>query len=189
MIAASVRLNLKEPLRPSLIITLVGPDKPGLVEQVSNVAGEHGGNWLESRMCHLAGQFAGIVQVSGSSDVLKAIAADLEGLDDSGLQIQTQTDDTAATSEGGQTWSVSVVGNDRPGIVRELSSALAGQSVNVEELTTHCADAPHGGGAIFRAEAQVRLPTDLTIEQLQEALEGLASDLMVDVSPAGGSEG
>lgn len=170
---------------PSLIITLVGPDKPGLVEKVSNVVSDNEGNWLESRMCHLAGQFAGIVQVSGSRDVLHAINSNLLALEGSGLQILAQADDSNVVGEGGQTWNVSVVGNDRPGIVRELSSVLAGQSVNVEELTTHCAEAPHGGAPVFRAEARVRLPGELSIDALQNSLEGLASDLMVDVTQTG----
>ena len=73
-----------------------------------------------------------------------------------------------------------VVGNDRPGIVRELTQVLAAHDVNVEELTTECNDAPHGGGQIFTAKAQLRLPEGLTIELLQDELERLATDLMID---------
>jgi len=168
---------------PSLVVTLVGPDRPGLVGTVSDVVRRHDGNWLESRMSHLAGQFAGIVLIDVSTDRSAALIAELQQLGDQGLKVVTELDASPApTSVTGTLWSLSVVANDRPGIVREVTSVLASHDVNVEELTTECAEAPLAGGQIFKANAQVRLPDGLTTDLLQEELERLATDLMIDFS-------
>lgn len=167
----------------SMVVTLIGPDRPGIVETVAEVVRSNGGNWLESRMSHLAGQFAGILLLQVPDQNVTAIQDGLAELKDRGLKIVAEVDESAAaTSRSGRSLMVQVVGNDRPGIVRELTQVLAGHDVNVEELTTTCEDAPHSGGQIFRAVGRVRAPTDLNPELLQEELERLAADLMIDVT-------
>ena len=169
---------------PSLIITLVGPDRPGLIGAVSDVVKEHGGNWLESRMSHLAGQFAGIVLVDVSDARSRDLIESLSRLSEKGLKVLTELDSSSPQSSSEDSlWQINVVGNDRPGIVREFTQALAAHDVNVEELTTHCSDAPQGGGQIFRAEASIRIPQGLATELLQSELERLATDLMIDLIP------
>ena len=165
----------------ALVITLVGPDKPGLVGTVSNVVREHDGNWLESRMSHLAGQFAGIVLVDVPQAEATKLVSDLEQLQEQGLKIIVEVDSGTAVAAEGKVWTANTVGNDRPGIVREITQTLSTHNVNVEELTTNCEDAPQGGGQIFRASARVRLPDDLSIDVLQVELENIATDLMIDV--------
>ncbi|HIF00860.1 MAG TPA: ACT domain-containing protein [Planctomycetes bacterium] len=166
---------------PSLVVTLVGLDRPGLVGSVSDVIQKHNGNWLESRMAHLAGQFAGIVLVDVPEANTEALIGGLNLLSSQGLKVVTELDTAKVTDESADpVWLVNVVGNDRPGIVREVAQVLASHDVNVEELTTECDDAPQGGGQIFTARAQLRLPEGLTIELLQDELERLATDLMID---------
>jgi glycine cleavage system regulatory protein len=166
---------------PSLVVTLVGSDRPGLVGSVSDVIQKHNGNWLESRMAHLAGQFAGIVLVDVPEANTEALIGGLNLLSSQGLKVVTELDTAKVADESaGPAWLVNVVGNDRPGIVREVTQVLASHEVNVEELTTECNDAPQGGGQIFTARAQLRLPEGLTIELLQDELERLATDLMID---------
>jgi glycine cleavage system regulatory protein len=167
---------------PALVVTLVGPDRPGLVGQVSDVIRRNGGNWLESRMSHLADQFAGIVLVDvGAADTEQLIDA-LQSLTASGLKIVAQVDSSAidAVPATGPVRTFSVVGNDRPGIVREVTQVLAELNVNVEEFRTECKDAPHSGGRIFRADASVRLPLGLNVDTLQDQVEQIAPDLMID---------
>ena len=77
---------------------------------------------------------------------------------------------------------LSLVGQDRPGIIREISQVLAAQGVNVEELSTECTNAPNTGQALFRATAQLRLPAHVSANALREALEQVAADMMVDVT-------
>ncbi len=168
---------------PSLVVTLVGPDRPGLVGAVSDVVKHHGGNWLESRMSHLAGQFAGIVLVDVAEADSAALVAGLHALKDKGLKVVAELDASPLHAPtGGTLWELSVVGNDRPGIVREVSQVLAAHDVNVEEFSTECTDAPQGGGQIFRATARLRLPDGLSTGELQHELEELAADLMIDFS-------
>lgn len=167
---------------PSLVVTLVGPDRPGLVGAVSDVVRKHGGNWMESRMSHLGGQFAGIVLIE-MQEAPDAMLASLKALDQQGLTVVATVDTGTSTEpEGTSVLTLNLVGNDRPGIVREISQILASSSVNVEELETECSDAPMSGGRIFKATARLKLPADLSEEALQHALERIAADLMIEFS-------
>jgi glycine cleavage system regulatory protein len=165
---------------PSLVLTLIGPDRPGLVESVARVVRAQNGNWLESRMAHLAGQFAGIVRVEVADEDVDGIRRALEGLETAGISI-TARRDTQATPHGFPRVSLDLIGNDRPGIVSEVARVLAENQVNVEEFFTECVEAPNSGFTLFKAVAQLRLPAHLDVGELQTALEGIALDLMVDI--------
>jgi glycine cleavage system regulatory protein len=165
----------------SIVLTLVGPDRPGLVEAVSDIVVRHGGNWLESRMAHLAGQFAGILRVEVPDGEARAIGESLQHLKSLGLQV-------VAVPSGSpdapllRPLKLHLVGQDRPGIVREIAQILAGRGVNVEELHTECQSAPMSGEALFVATATLAAPDHLGVNDLRTALERIASDLMVDIT-------
>ena len=167
----------------SLVLTLIGPDRPGLVEAVSNTVAEEGGNWLESRMSHLAGHFAGIVRVEIANDQASVLMEKLQSLESSGLTIVAIKDESNTADEFQILW-LSLVGNDRPGIVSELTRVFAEKQVNVEEFQTELQGAPNSGAQLFRANAALRLPANVTVDDLQQALEGIAQDLMVDITLA-----
>src|SRR5450755_1475198 len=134
----------------SLILTVIGPDRPGLVRALAHAVAAHGGSWLESRMARLAGHFAGIVMVEAPESLL----ADLHALEREGLRIvvetgtvrevrggetgagETGTGETGDGAPPGERLAVEVIGNDRPGIVRDVAGVLAEHGVNIEELTT-----------------------------------------------------
>ena len=162
-------------------MTILGEDRPGVVEFVAKAVSDHGANWLESRMAHLAGQFAGIVHVEVAEDQLQTLVDALRSLEQKGLQIIVQADAAGSADSSFAPLNMEVVGGDRPGIVRELSHVLASHEVNVEEFQTECITAPMSGDRLFRATARLRLPNGFSIEALQAALEGIASDLMVDI--------
>lgn len=165
----------------SLVMTLLGPDRPGVVERVSQVVSQHGANWLESRMAHLAGQFAGIVHVAVPADRAPVLVQALQGLTNEGLAVIVHTEShVGATPSYAPMW-LHVLGADRPGIVHEVTRVLAEQQVNVEDLQTECLPAPMSGDRLFQATARLRLPPGLTAEQLQMHLERIAHDLMVDI--------
>lgn len=166
----------------SLVLTLVGPDKPGLVEAVSDVIATHGGNWLESRMAHLAGQFAGILRVEVPDAQVNAVREALMRLSASDLQIAVVNADTSPKELAFRPLRLHLVGQDRPGIVREIAQVLASRGVNVEELQTECQSAPMSGEVLFVATAKLAVPEELRQEILREALERIASDLMVDIT-------
>lgn len=165
----------------SLVLTVIGPDRPGLVEAVSQAVAGHDGNWLESRMARLAGQFAGILRVNVPEGRAEELARALRGLETEALQvIVTRSDDELDEPE--RTLRLELVGSDRPGIIREISQALAGRGVNVDELRTGIESAAMSGELLFRANADLRVPSDLDLEELRQALEALAGDLMVDLA-------
>jgi glycine cleavage system regulatory protein len=161
-----------------VVLTVIGEDRPGLVETLAQVVAGHGGNWLESRMSHLAGKFAGILRVSVPPQNVEALAAALGGLQ--GLRVVAEPSD--APPARFRPARLELTGADHAGIVRDVSATLARRGVNVEELETRCADAPMSGQALFQASARLRLPPDLSVEDLRRALEGVAQDLLVDIA-------
>jgi glycine cleavage system regulatory protein len=166
-----------------LVLTLIGPDRPGLVEAVADPIAAHGGNWLESRMAHLAGQFAGILRVEVPDDSAAALTEALRRLDTRGLHVTVQRGPRPAPSSR-RTLVVDLVGLDRPGIVREVSRVLAERGVNIEELVTDRTPAPMSAELLFRSRARVNVPDGLDASELRARLEKLAQDLMVQVTLA-----
>jgi len=167
----------------SLVLTLIGPDRPGLVDSVATLVHEQKGNWLESRMSHLAGHFAGIVRVEVEDEHVAALIKQLEALEEKGLSIVARKDTSKASEQVTVVW-MELVGNDRQGIVSEVSRVLAEKEVNVEELQTECTGAPNSGVSLFRANSALHLPAELSIADVQHSLEAIALDLMVDIKLA-----
>lgn len=166
-----------------LVLTIIGDDKPGLVELLSETIARHSGNWLESNMAHLAGKFAGILRVSVDDLHADALVQDLQRLS-SVLRLVVEKVSMTEPPARQRTLRLTLVGNDRPGIIKEISRALAAQHVNVEELTTQCSSAPMSGEPLFNAQALLKVPTDLDLHVLQRQLEKLADDLIVEINLA-----
>jgi glycine cleavage system regulatory protein len=163
-----------------LVITLVGADRTGLVESVARVVAEHEGNWLESRMCRLGGEFAGILRVEIPAEKKSALLAALQKI--SGLNVVIQPTQSAVAATSGRQTKLEIVGSDRPGIVREITAALARANVNVEEFFSELVSAPMSGETLFKASARLQLPEHCDLAALKKDLEKIAADLLVDVS-------
>lgn len=164
----------------SLILTVIGPDRPGLVSALSTAVAAHGGSWLESRMARLAGQFAGIVRVEAPAGLREALHA----LEIEGLRIVVQEAVSGDAAEG-ERLTIEVVGNDRPGILRDVTAVLAACGVNIEELTTDIESASFSGETLFRATATLRAPGAAAIDSARAGLEALGNELMVDFKSDG----
>ena len=170
----------------TLVMTVIGPDRPGLVQMVAARVADHGGNWLESRMCRLGGQFAGIlrVEVAGNrrDELVQALRAlEVDGL---GVIIHAEGGTQPAAGDGargGVLATIELVGHDRPGILRSVSGVFAGHGVNVEELSSERVSAPMGGGTLFQARATVFVPSGVKLADVRADLERIAADLMVDL--------
>ena len=169
---------------PDLVLTLIGPDRPGLVEAVAAPVAAHGGNWLESRMAHLAGQFAGILRVEIATEKVPALLAALRALEAQGLRLVVDASPVAPSPGRPKLLDLDLEGLDRPGIVRDISHALAAHGVNIEELTTGLATAAMSGEALFRAQARIAVPPATDLARLRAELERIAGDLMVEVELA-----
>jgi glycine cleavage system regulatory protein len=164
------------------VLTVLGDDKPGLVGELSTVIGRHAGNWLESSMAQLGGKFAGIVRVEVAADHAAALQTELEALPGLKITCDRATAATAqAAGERSRRFKLSLVGHDRPGIVREVSSVLARHAVNVERLDTHVASAPMSADPLFHAEADLAAESGLDTAALTTELERISNDLMVDI--------
>ena len=164
----------------TLIISVMTDDKPGLVETLARIINEHQGNWLASQMAQMAGKFAGILQVAVSQDHSAALITALEALNKQGWKVMVDNSQVAPKVQT-QDYRLSVVGNDRPGIVREVSQTLAKNGVNVLKLNTDCESAAMSAEALFKAEILMRMPADFDVDDLASQLENLSNDMMVDI--------
>lgn len=166
----------------SLVVTLIGPDRPGMVSAVSDAATAHGANWTDSLMANFAGQFAGIVQLDVPAAKSDALAAALRSLESPELRIVVAHAQAGATGPATRRLQLDLVGHDRPGIIHSISSQLAQHGVSIDKLQTRISSGAMSGEQMFQMNAQLTVPLALDADTLQAALEGLANELMVDIS-------
>lgn len=164
----------------TLILTAIGDDRPGLVEELATAISAHGGNWLEASMSQLSGKFAGIVEVAVPADRVEAMKAALGKL--KGLKISAETAATEKSALTGRRLSLNLVGHDRIGIVKEVTQVLARHAVNVEDLATRTSSAPMSAEILFHCEAELTAAPDFNARALKLELEKLSDDLMVDIT-------
>ncbi|QJE97339.1 glycine cleavage system protein R [Luteolibacter luteus] len=167
-------------MNASVVMTVLAADRPGLVAALSETIAAHGGSWQESRMAHLAGQFAGILRVECPASHVDGLLGDLATLESQGISVQARREE-AASGPARETLSLDIVGNDRPGIIRALSAAIAGAGGNVEDLSTSLESAPMAGHPIFHAQGLVSLAADADPAALIAAIEQLGPDLSVSI--------
>jgi glycine cleavage system regulatory protein len=165
----------------SVVLTIVCDDRPGIVKSLSRVLEEHGGNWTESSMLSLAGKFAGILLASVPEQRVEDFLAALAGLESEGVQVVAQRCGAAAAPGDALDFTLELLGQDRPGIVHDITEILSRHRVNVHELETGCESASMSGEVLFRARARMRVPAATSIEDLRSELEDLANELMVDI--------
>ena len=166
----------------SLVLTVLGEDRPGLVESLAQVIAAHGGNWLESRMARLAGKFAGILRAAVPQAHTDALTSALRDLESQGLRLLIDWSPSDVPVQDARQLRLNLVGNDHAGIMRDVAHALAWRGINIDELHTETTHAPMSGEALFRAVAYVRVPRDVALAALQGQLEHIAHDLMVDIT-------
>ncbi|MGW8178963.1 MAG: glycine cleavage system protein R [bacterium] len=171
-------------INKSLVMTVLGEDRPGLVEELSSAITQHQGNWLGSHLSSMAGLFGGMVHVLVPTDRVDPLISALRRLEPAGLSVSVMTGLPEGTDDTLQEAELQVMGNDRPGIVSSISQAIASHGINVEELKTEYSTAPMSGTAMFKAQARLFLPASASPKELRRELEQIASDLMVDIDLA-----
>ena len=166
----------------TLILTVVGSDRPGLVAAVADVVDAHGGNWENSQLAELAGAFAGVIQVSVPDDREAALTSELRALDGL-LTVTVHTGmDAAPGAATSRPVSLQILGNDRPGIVREVSAVLRRHDLSIETMSTETRDAAMAGGRLFEASVVAEVPASADLDALRADLERLTTELQVDIS-------
>lgn len=165
----------------AVVLSIVADDHPGIVEELSDALATHGGNWTESSMMTLAGKFAGILLAQLPEDRVDSFLEVLDSLEVGGMQIVAQRADASPRPEGAREFAIELVGQDRPGIVHEITEVLLRHGVNVQELETTVRSASMSGESLFIAHARLLVPKDVAVERLRGELEELANELMVDI--------
>lgn len=165
----------------SVILSVIGSDRPGLTQALAGAVLAAGGNWLESHLSRLGGLYVGSVRVELAADQIDALRQAVRAVDAEGLDVRL-TPAIEAPGEAGETLRFSLVGQDRPGIVRQVTAVLSALDVNIESFDTRIGVEPYAGGALFHMEARLRLPPGLPASRVQAALEDISGEIMVDIS-------
>jgi len=183
---AAVLAEGEAPATTSLVVLVIGPDRPGIVRQVAERAQRHGANWAASRMASIAGEFAGVVHFEVPRAAVPAFTEALQGLESAGLRVVVAASDApGALPAGFRAYELQLVGEDRLGIVSQLTTLLAERGVSIDSLDTeiqHGGTDAHPGRPTFRVAAHVRVPGSVDIEALRRALDALAQKMMIDIA-------
>lgn len=169
----------------AFVVTMSGPDRPGLVNRLSDVAASLGANWTESRFLRLGGCFAGVAMIQISDQDAETLAQRLSALEDGALHVTVERADRDA-APGVDTLpslEIEAVGPDRPGVVRDLTAALAALGVSIDELATEAQEASMAGGRVFQAVATLRLPEGVGAEDALAAARDAIPDFIVEETP------
>jgi len=169
-------------MNSQFIMTLIGKDKPGIVESIAEIIANHGGNWEESKMCRLGGEFAGILRFSIPTSSKQKFLEAIPKIEARGLSIMIKDSSQKTQQQNQKSAKLEIIGTDRPGIIQHISHVLAVNNVNFEELESECISAPMSGNTIFKASANISIPKDSDINTLKNELEKLAEDLLVDIN-------
>lgn len=172
----------------SLVITVIGPDRPGIVSAISDKAVEFGANWTDSLMANFAGQFAGIVQLQVPAPQCEALMAALRTLDSPVMRVAVAMGERV-TAAASRRLKLDLVGNDHPGIIHSISSQLARRGISIEKLQTLVVSGAWSGEQMFQMHASLIVPLALDTDELRAGLESLANELMVDITFDGDRSG
>ena len=166
----------------SLVLSILSDDRPGVVEALANVIATRGGNWMESTMSHLAGKFAGILQISLPDAEVEVLQQQLAELNNShGIQVLVAPVEGQTTSDTPKALHFSLMGNDRAGIIKELSQAFSHHNINLEELQTSFTSMPWSGDPMFTAHGVLQIPADVDMDALEDQLNSISDQLGVDI--------
>jgi len=169
-----------------IILSVMGSDRPGLTQALADAVLGAGGNWLESRLSRLGGKYVGSVLVELDDAALPALEAAIRAVDASGLHVSIVAAEAEAPAQA-DSMEFDLVGQDRPGIVREVTAVLTRLGVNIEEFETGTEPEAWSGGRLFRAHAVLNLPAGVTCDAVQTELEAISGEIMVDFTIACGA--
>jgi glycine cleavage system regulatory protein len=165
------------------ILTILTDDKPGIVELVANAIERVGGSWVDSHMQHVHGKFAGVVVVSIGSNMEDALKLSLEKLPGDDIHLQLAwANSTESEKSVSSRKRIHVIGPDRTGIVKEISSAMAERSINLMGLVSECSSTPWTGEPLFQAEAEIDVPAAINFEELIDCLQVIAEELGLEIT-------
>jgi len=165
----------------AVVLSVIGSDRPGLTRALAEAVLSAGGNWLESNLSRLGGLYVGSVLVELEADRLDSLRAAVQAVDATGLEVRLAP---ALDTPGGagEALQFSLIGQDQPGIVRQVTAILTDLNVNIETFESQVSAEPHSGAALFHMDARLRLPPGLSADDVQATLESISAEIMVDMS-------
>jgi glycine cleavage system regulatory protein len=164
-----------------LVLSVSGSDRPGLTQALAAAVLSAGGNWLESHLSRLGGLYVGSVLVELEQGKVEALRAAVSAVDAAGLEVRIAPAAQAGEAAG-ETLAFSLVGQDRPGIVNQVTKAVSSLGANIETFETWLSKESHSGAPLFHMSANLRLPVGLEAAKVQTALEAISGEIMVDVA-------
>jgi glycine cleavage system regulatory protein len=183
MIRRSVVLTEEDsPATISLVVSIVGPDRHGIVSMLADRAQRYGANWAASRMNRLAGEFAGTVHFEVPREHADAMEAALRQLNSSGLQVLIARSDGAKVPASLRGFELELVGDDRVGIVSTLTKMLAERGISIENIHTEIVRSGVTGKQTFKIGAHLLAPAALKVDDLRRDLGALATEMMLDIA-------
>ena len=168
---------------PHVILTAIGSDRPGLVDEVSQFIFSRGGNIEDSRMVNLRGQFAMMVLVGAAEAVIGRLGADLRELSSqTGLHAELRPAREAPPTAGVEALPFKLTGTgiDQPGLVHRVARLLRDNHVNIESLDTVLKPAPYTGAPMFEMEMILSVPRTTSLSQLRQGLAKVCDELNID---------
>ncbi|MDT9600490.1 glycine cleavage system transcriptional repressor [Sphingosinicella rhizophila] len=166
-----------------VILSAVGSDRPGLTQSLADAVLSAGGNWLGSHLSRLGGKYVGSVLVELDESDLSRLQRAIENVDAGGLHVSIVPAGEEPAAPG-TALAIELVGQDRPGIVREVAAVLAGLGVNIEDFASRAENSAWSGERLFRAVARLSIPAGTSFDQVQSALESISGEIMVDLTIA-----
>ena len=163
-----------------LVLSVVGSDKPGLTKALAAAVLSAGGNWLQSHLSRLGGLYVGSVLVELDSAKVEALRTAVAAVDAAGLEVRIAP--AVESAAAGETLEFSLVGQDRPGIVNQVTAAVSQLGANIETFETWLSPEAHSGAQLFHMAAHLRLPEGVKATAVQDALEAISGEIMVDVA-------
>jgi glycine cleavage system regulatory protein len=163
------------------VLSVVGSDQPGLTNALAAAVLSAGGNWLESHLSQLGGLYVGSVLVELDSGSIEALRSAVRAVDAQGLEVRVVSA-TGGASAAGEALQIGLVGQDRPGIVNQVTAVLSELGANIEAFESWVSAEPHSGIPLFHMEARLRLPPELPVARAQSALQEISAEIMVDIS-------
>jgi len=161
------------------VLSVVGSDRPGLTKALAAAILSAGGNWLESHLSQLGGLYVGSVLAELDASMIETLRSAVSAVDADGLEVRIAPADQKAVLLG-ETLAIGVVGQDRPGIVDQVTAVLSRLGANIEAFTTWISEEAYSGIPLFHIKARLRLPPDLQAEALHKGLEDISAEIMVD---------
>lgn len=162
----------------SVILKLIGPDKPGIVSDISGLITNNGANIEESRMIRLGSEFCIMILISISENNFNVLKKELENLSEMKFDYSKTS---KISSKEQPNYFIDLYGADNEGIVNKVSDILSKNNVNILELNTDTHNAPISGTTLFHMQAKIKVEEN-QLEEMKKLLDDISINIGLDIN-------